>query len=241
MRQFIYSKNSVLERLKQKKEINKILLVSKHAEIEKLARAQNIEIEYINSKVADKLVNKTHQGVIAEIPDYKSMDLDQLIQSLDMTSNPILVMADQLEDPHNLGAILRTCDAVGVKGVIIPKNRSVGLNSTVARVSTGAIETVPVSIVTNLKQAIDKLKQAGFWIVGVDNTESQDYRLIPSDRPLVIIVGSEKKGISPLLKKECDYRAKIFMLGSVNSLNVSVATAVMLYSIMEKRVEIQIN
>ncbi|HHX53185.1 MAG TPA: 23S rRNA (guanosine(2251)-2'-O)-methyltransferase RlmB [Erysipelothrix sp.] len=241
MRQFIYSKNSVLERLKQKKEINKILLVSKHAEIEKLARAQNIEIEYINSKVADKLVNKTHQGVIAEIPDYKSIDLDQLIQSLDMTSNPILVMADQLEDPHNLGAILRTCDAVGVKGVIIPKNRSVGLNSTVARVSTGAIETVPVSIVTNLKQAIDKLKQAGFWIVGVDNTESQDYRLIPSDRPLVIIVGSEKKGISPLLKKECDYRAKIFMLGSVNSLNVSVATAVMLYSIMEKRVEIQIN
>ena len=241
MRQFIYSKNSVLERLKQKKEINKILLESKHAEIEKLARAQNIEIEYINSKVADKLVNKTHQGVIAEIPDYKSMDLDQLIQSLDMTSNPILVMADQLEDPHNLGAILRTCDAVGVKGVIIPKNRSVGLNSTVARVSTGAIETVPVSIVTNLKQAIDKLKQAGFWIVGVDNTESQDYRLIPSDRPLVIIVGSEKKGISPLLKKECDYRAKIFMLGSVNSLNVSVATAVMLYSIMEKRVEIQIN
>jgi 23S rRNA (guanosine2251-2'-O)-methyltransferase len=230
-----------LERLKQKKEINKILLVSKHAEIEKLARAQNIEIEYINSKVADKLVNKTHQGVIAEIPDYKSIDLDQLIQSLDMTSNPILVMADQLEDPHNLGAILRTCDAVGVKGVIIPKNRSVGLNSTVARVSTGAIETVPVSIVTNLKQAIDKLKQAGFWIVGVDNTESQDYRLIPSDRPLVIIVGSEKKGISPLLKKECDYRAKIFMLGSVNSLNVSVATAVMLYSIMEKRVEIQIN
>ena len=241
MRQFIYSKNSVLERLKQKKEINKILLVSKHAEIEKLARAQNIEIEYINSKVADKLVNKTHQGVIAEIPDYKSIDLDQLIQSLDMTSNPILVMADQLEDPHNLGAILRTCDAVGVKGVIIPKNRSVGLNSTVARVSTGAIETVPVSIVTNLKQAIDKLKQAGFWIVGVDNTESPDYRLIPSDRPLVIIVGSEKKGISPLLKKECDYRAKIFMLGSVNSLNVSVATAVMLYSIMEKRVEIQIN
>ena len=241
MRQFIYSKNSVLERLKQKKEINKILLVSKHAEIEKLARAQNIEIEYINSKVADKLVNKTHQGVIAEIPDYKSIDLDPLIQSLDMTSNPILVMADQLEDPHNLGAILRTCDAVGVKGVIIPKNRSVGLNSTVARVSTGAIETVPVSIVTNLKQAIDKLKQAGFWIVGVDNTESQDYRLIPSDRPLVIIVGSEKKGISPLLKKECDYRAKIFMLGSVNSLNVSVATAVMLYSIMDKRVEIQIN
>lgn len=239
MRQFIYSKNSVLERLKQKKEINKILLVSKQPEIEKLAKAQRVPIEMIPMKVADKLVTGTHQGIIAEIPDYKSIELTELINSLDISSNPILVMADQLEDPHNLGAILRTCDAVGVKGVIIPKNRSVSLNSTVARVSTGAIETVPVSIVTNLKQAIDQLKKAGFWIVGVDNTESQDYRLIPSDRPLVVVVGSEGKGISPILKKECDYRAKIFMLGSVNSLNVSVATAVMLYSIMEKRIDIQ--
>lgn len=238
MRQFIYSKNSVLERLKQKKEINKILLVSKQPEIIKLAKEQRIPIEYISGAIADKLVKGTHQGVIAEIPEYQSVELSDLINNLDMSTNPILVMADQLEDPHNLGAILRTCDAVGVSGVIIPKNRSVALTSTVARVSTGAIETVPVSIVTNLKSAIDALKEKGFWIVGVDNTESQDYRLIPSDRPLVIIVGSEKKGISPILKKACDYRAKIFMLGSVNSLNVSVATAVMLYSIVEKRVPI---
>lgn len=239
MRQFIYSKNSVLERLKQKHEIRKILLVSKQPEIEKLAKAANIDVEMIPAKVADKLVSGTHQGVIAEVPDYKDIELNDLIQSLDLESNPILVMCDQLEDPHNLGAILRTCDGVGAAGVIIPKNRSVTLNSTVARVSTGAIETVPVSIVTNLTQAVKTLKEKGFWIVGLDNTESQDYRLIPSDRPLVLIVGSEKKGISNNLKKECDYRAKIFMRGSVNSLNVSVATAIMLYSIIEKRIPIE--
>lgn len=239
MRQFIYSKNSVLERLKQKHEIKKILLVSKQPEIERLAKAANIDVEMIPAKVADKLVNGTHQGVIAEVPDYKDIELNDLIESLNMESNPIIVMCDQLEDPHNLGAILRTCDGVGAGGVIIPKNRSVTLNSTVARVSTGAIETVPVSIVTNLTQAVKTLKEKGFWIVGLDNTESQDYRLIPSDRPLVLIVGSEKKGISSNLKKECDYRAKIFMRGSVNSLNVSVATAIMLYSIIEKRIPIE--
>lgn len=239
MRQFIYSKNSVLERLKQNHEIVKILLVNKHPEIEKLAAKSKIPVEFIPSKVADKLVNGTHQGVIAEVPDYKDVDLDELLSSLNMGSNPILVLCDQLEDPHNLGAILRTRDGVGAAGVIIPKHRSVSLNSTVARVSTGAIETVPVSIVTNLKQAVDKLKQKGFWIVGLDNTESQDYRLIPSDRPLVLIVGSEKNGISQQLKKECDYRAKIFMRGSVNSLNVSVATAIMLYSLVEKRIPIE--
>lgn len=239
MRQFIYSKNSVLERLKQNHEIVKILLVNKHPEIEKLAAKSKIPVEFISSKVADKLVNGTHQGVIAEVPDYKDVDLDELLSSLNMENNPILVLCDQLEDPHNLGAILRTCDGVGAAGVIIPKHRSVSLNSTVARVSTGAIETVPVSIVTNLKQAVDKLKQKGFWIVGLDNTESQDYRLIPSVRPLVLIVGSEKNGISQQLKKECDYRAKIFMRGSVNSLNVSVATAIMLYSLVEKRIPIE--
>lgn len=239
MRQFIYSKNSVLERLKQNHEIIKILLVSSHPEIEKMARASKIPVEFIPSKVADKLVSGVHQGVIAEVPDFKDVELNALINSLNMDSNPILVMCDQLEDPHNLGAILRTCDGVGAAGVIIPKNRNVSLNSTVARVSTGAIETVPISIVTNLRQAVDKLKESGFWIVGLDNTESQDYRLIPHDRPLCLIVGSEKNGISQQLKKECDYRAKIFMRGSVNSLNVSVATAVMLYSIIEKRIPIE--
>lgn len=239
MRQFIYSKNSVLERLKQNHDIIKILIVNKQPEIETLAHQYDIPLEYISPKTADRLVSGPHQGVIAEIPDYQAVELEALIKSLDLSQNPILVMCDQLEDPHNLGAILRTCDGVGASGVIIPKHRSVGLTSTVARVSTGAIETVPVSIVTNLKQALDYLKEKGFWSVGLDNTESQDYRLIPYDRPLVLVVGSEKNGISANLKKACDYRAKIFMRGSVNSLNVSVATAIMLYSLIEKRIPIE--
>lgn len=240
MRQYIYSKNSVLERLKQKKEIDKILLVSNHPEIKELARKQGIEVEMISNHQANQLLPQaTHQGVIAQIPQYLSRELEDLVKSLDLKSNPIIVMADQLEDPHNLGAILRTCDAVGVSGVVIPKHRSVSLNETVARVSTGAIETVPVSVVTNLKQALDYLKASGFWVIGLDNTESQDYRQMNYDRPFVLIVGSEKKGISPLLKKACDYRAKIFMLGSVNSLNVSVATAVMLYQLKGQTVPIE--
>lgn len=239
MRQYIYSKNSVLERLKQKKSINRLFLVQKIPSILDLAKKQGVEVEFISTKKADQLVEGVHQGVIAEIESFDPTPIRDILENCDMSQNPILVMCDQLEDPHNLGAILRTCDAVGVKGVIIPKNRSVSLNSTVARVSTGAIETVPVAIETNLKQTIALLKEYGFWIVGVDNTESQDYRRIPHDRPLCIIVGSEKKGISPILKKACDYRAKIFMLGSVNSLNVSVATAVMLYSIVEKRIAIE--
>lgn len=236
MAQYIYGKNSVLERLRQKKNVEALYLVSPFKELEKLAKEQRVVVHTILAADADKLVKGNHQGVIAKIQEYKSHDLKTLVNTLDMSTNPILVMCDQLEDPHNLGAILRTCDAVGVSGVIINKNRSVSLNSTVAKVSTGAIETVPVCIETNLRDSCKYLKEKGFWIVGADNDESIDYRKIPEDRPLVVIVGSEKNGISNILKKECDYLAKIFMLGSVNSLNVSVASAVMLYSIVEKRI-----
>ena len=239
MIEYSYGKNTVLQRLKQGKPIETIYLVSAHQEIEQLAKRQKVRVEKIDGALANKMVKGNHQGVIARVKAYETKTLDQLLNKLDMSKNPILVMCDHLEDPHNLGAILRTCDAVGVDGVIINKDRSVTLNATVAKVSTGAIDTVDVEVETNLVNSVKKLKQHGFWIVAADNAESIDYRQVPHDRPLVVIVGSEGKGVSQLLKKESDYRVAIFMLGKINSLNVSVACGVMLYSIVEKRVPIQ--
>lgn len=239
MIKYIYGKNAVIQRLKQRHQIHKIFLVNDVKEIIDLAKKQRIEFERIDIKKANHLVNGKHQGVIASIEDYKVHQLDDLLNSLNMQENPILVMGDHIQDPHNLGAILRTCDATGVKGVIINKHQSVGLNETVAKVSTGAIETIPVVIETNLSQTLKKLKDKGFWIVVADNDESIDYRCIPHDRPLVVVVGSEGFGVSQIVKKEADYKVAIFMLGEVNSLNVSVATGVLLYDIVSKRVPIE--
>ena len=145
-------------------------------------------------------------------------------------------MCDQLEDPHNLGAILRTCDACGVDGVVVGKHRSVGLTSTVAKVSTGAINTVKVAEATNMVKAIAELKEAGYWVVAAENAvEAVDYTEFNVDMPLVLVVGSEGKGISRLVKKECDILTTIPMQGSVNSLNVSVATGVLLFDIVRRR------
>lgn len=235
MAQYIYGKNTVMERLKQQGVIHTLYLVNELPQFVALAHKKHIAIKWINSELADKMVKGNHQGVIALVKEYEPIHLDDLLRQCQTKVNPIVVMCDHLEDPHNLGAILRTCDATGVAGVIINKHRSVSLNATVAKVSTGAIETVPVVIETNLVQAVKKLKQHGFWIVAADNDESIDYRQIPTDRPLVLIVGSEGKGISHLLKKEADYRVAIFMKGTVNSLNVSVASGVLLYHIVSAR------
>lgn len=235
MRQFIYGKNSVVQKLKAPDSIIRLLLVkNKHEDVKRLAKQQGIKVEEVEAKTIDKLVSGSHQGIVAEIKAYEAKSLESIINTLDMTQNPVVVMCDQLEDPHNLGAILRTCDATGVKGVIIGKHRSVSLNSTVAKVSTGAIDTVPVAMVTNLSQTLDVLKDKGFWIVGADNDEAQDYRQMPKDRPVVLVVGSEGKGISSSVKKKCDYKVAIPMLGQVNSLNVSVATGVLLYELINK-------
>lgn len=238
MAEYVYGRNTVLTKLRVPGAVLRLYLSSDVKEIVDLAHKNKIEIEWSNNAYLSSLVKGSHQGVVALVHDYKYCDFDSLIMGLDMSSNPLLVMCDGLEDPHNLGAILRTCEACGVAGVIIGKNRQVSVNDTVAKVAQGATDLVKVCRVTNLVNTIKKLKEWGFWIVGCDNCESSDYRLVPSDRPLVLIVGSEGRGISRLVLNECDYRVKIFMLGQINSLNVSVATGILLYSIMEKRISI---
>ncbi len=147
----------------------------------------------------------------------------------------MIVALDGVQDPHNVGAILRSCDCTSVDGLILTKHKSAGLTPTAIKSSTGAAFTVPVSIVTNLSQTLKQLKKEGYWIVGSDMDQARDYREGMYDVPICLVIGSEGKGISPLVKKQCDYMVKLPMAGSITSLNASVACAVLLYEIYNQR------
>ena len=235
MNELIYGKNAVLAYLKNEGVVKKAFLMRRgtYDEIEVYLKKRSVRIEWVDKHVLDKKVKGVHQGVVLEIEGYKTVSLDSLIRN---AKHNLIVLCDQIEDPHNLGAILRTCDATGVDGVIIGKHRSVSLNATVAKVSTGAIHSVPVAQVTNMSQAISTLKEAGYFIVTAENgINASDYTDFRVDMPLVLVVGSEGKGVSRIVKEASDILVTIPMMGSVNSLNVSVATGVMLYEIVRRR------
>ncbi len=237
MVQYIYGKNAVIQRIKSKHSITKLYVTKQNFKaLQALIQKDKLTYEIVSSQRLDQMVKGVHQGLVAAIEPYALQDLETVVDRLDLTTEDhIIVLCDQLEDPHNLGAILRTADAVGVRAVIIGKHRSIGLTPTVAKVSTGAIETVPVCEVTNVTKACDYLKQKGFWIIGADNDETVDYRMMPKDRNVVLVVGSEGRGISNLVKKQCDYLVKIPMVGVVSSLNVSVATGILLYELVRDK------
>lgn len=208
----------------------------KDNKIIELCKRKKVRFELVDkSEFIKKLGNVKHQGIMAEVKEYRYYSIDEILNSIPEGKTPLLLMLDGLEDPHNLGAILRTCDALGVDGVIIGKNRSVGLNGTVAKVSTGAIDYVKVAQVTNLTRTLEDLKKRSFWIVGCDLDQSQDYRQVDYNLPLVIVIGSEGFGISRLVKKSCDFNVVLPMVGHVTSLNASVATAVILYQVYNSR------
>lgn len=238
MTQYVYGKNVVKQLLNEDKKVYEVLMVDglRDKELETAIREHKIPLKVMGKKKMDQLLQASnHQGIAALIDDYKTYELDEILESIPKGKMPLLVMLDGLEDPHNLGAILRTCDCVGVDGVIIGKHRNVKLTPTVAKVSTGAIDTVKVSIVTNLAQTIKYLKKQGYWVVGADLEKSRDYREGQYDVPLVMVVGSEGFGISSLVKKNCDYCVRLPMEGSVTSLNASVATGIMLYQVHAHR------
>lgn len=239
MRQYIYGKNTVLEALKGNKPVYQVYMMKnvKDDKIIALAQRKNIQVNMITQKsVLYELVGKVvHQGIVAQVEGYDYYTIDEIVSSIPKGKQPLLLMLDGLEDPHNLGAILRTCDAVEVDGVIIGKNRSVGLTPTVAKVSTGAIDHVKVAQVTNLSRTLDDLKKQGYWVVGCDLDNSQDYRALDYNMPLVIVIGSEGFGISRLVKSHCDMNVVLPMTGHVTSLNASVATAVILYQVFNSR------
>ena len=238
MKQYIYGKNTILEALRGEKSVYTVYIQNnlKDNKIIELCKRKKVRFELVDkSEFIKKLGNVKHQGVMAEVKEYRYYSIDEILNSIPEGKTPLLLMLDGLEDPHNLGAILRTCDALGVDGVIIGKNRSVGLNGTVAKVSTGAIDYVKVAQVTNLTRTLEDLKKRSFWIVGCDLDQSQDYRQVDYNLPLVIVIGSEGFGISRLVKKSCDFNVVLPMVGHVTSLNESVATSVILYQVYNSR------
>lgn len=232
----IYGKNTVLEALKGNKDIVKIYVTSNNLDlVKKNTSNKKIEIIVMQSKDMNKMFDGNHQGIACEIMEYGYVSLEEIIRKNQDKENVALVILDGLEDPHNLGAILRTADATGMNGVIIPKNRSVSLNSTVAKVSTGAIEHVDCAQVTNLVNAMNDLKKAGYWIVGLELDGSIDYRKQDYLGKIAVVIGSEGKGISRLVKENCDFKVFIPMVGHVNSLNASVSASILFYEILRNR------
>ncbi len=235
MKERIYGKNVVKEAIQAKRNITKLYVLPQQLDFIELAKKNYIEYDILNQAQMDAMIKKSHQGVVADVESYVYATLESILAQAH-SKYPLIVMLDSLEDPHNLGAILRTCDAAGVDGIIIPKNRSVHLNATVAKVSTGAIEYVKVCEVTNLVQTVQKLKKQGYWIVGAEATpKSTLYTEVTYDMPICLIIGSEGKGISRLVLENCDFLVQIPMFGHVNSLNASVSTSILVYEIIKYR------
>ena len=218
MKQYIYGKNTILEALKGEKTVHCVYLLQKDTQCIEICRRRRIPVEFVDKQYFIKVLgNVVHQGIMASIEEYQYYDVGEILAAIPKGKQPLLLMLDGLEDTHNLGAILRTCDAVGVDGVIIGKNRSVSLNGTVAKVSTGAIDHIKVARVTNLSRTLEELKEKSFWVIGCDLQQSQDYRKVDYNMPIVIVIGSEGQGISRLVNKNCDMHVILPMEGHVTS------------------------
>ncbi|MGB3260356.1 23S rRNA (guanosine(2251)-2'-O)-methyltransferase RlmB [Paenisporosarcina sp.] len=240
--EIVSGKNPVLEALRSGRDMNKVWVaegVKKAgiAELLQLAKEAGIIVQFVPKNKVDQLTDgANHQGIAASVAAYRYAEIDELFErAASRNEDPLFLILDELEDPHNLGSILRTADATGVHGVIIPKRRAVGLTAVVAKTSTGAIEHVPVARVGNLAQTVEDLKKRGVWIAGTDAKGSADYRRMDAKLPLAIIIGSEGKGMSRLLKEKCDFLYHMPMVGHVTSLNASVAAAILMYEVLRNR------
>lgn len=242
MSEKIIGRNAVLEALKSRRSINKLVLAKGLAggsigPIIAKAREAGIPVQEVERAHLDTLAESTkHQGVMALAAAREYVDVaDILAAARERGEDPVVLLLDEIEDPHNLGAILRTAEGAGVHGVIIPKRRSVALTETVAKASAGAVEYVPVARVSNIAQTIDALKKEGLWIVGTDPLGPKTYWEQDLRGPLGIVVGSEGKGMGRLVKEKCDYLVNIPMRGNIASLNASVATSLIIYEIVRQR------
>lgn len=229
---YIYGKNVAHEYLNSNKKIDRVFLSSNFNDNEIISkiRRKNIRCKTLSKFDMDKKVNGLHQGIILEVEDYKYSSLEELLS----IENGFLVMLDHIEDPHNFGAIIRSCEAAGVDGIIIPEDRNVQVTGTVLKTSVGTAEKMKIARVVNLNNTIKKLKDNGYWIYGTD-MEGTDYTTLDYKGKICIICGNEGKGISKLVKDNCDFIATIPMKGDVNSLNASVATAIIIFEAMKQR------
>lgn len=233
--EFIIGRHPAVAALKSDQAINKVFIQKglksdALGQIIQLAKERQLIISNVPKAKLDQMTDhQNHQGVVLAVAAYQYSQIDDLFANAEThQEDPFFLILDELADPHNLGSILRTADAAGVHGIIIPKRRSVGLTSVVAKTSTGAIEHVPVARVTNLVQTAKELQQRGVWLFGTD-MQGTDYRQWQAQGAVALVIGNEGKGISPLLKKTCDEMLTIPMIGHVQSLNASVAASLLIY------------
>lgn len=237
----VAGRNAVMEALKGSRSVNKLMIANGSTEgsikeIIAVAKEKGVNIQYWERSKLDSIARGIrHQGVLAQVAPVQYAELEDILQvAKDRNEPPFIVLLDELEDPHNLGAILRTADAAGVHGVLIPKHRSCPLSATVAKTSAGAVEHVPVARVGNLVQTIKKLKQKGLWVAAAD-MDGKDYYDTDLTGPLLLIIGSEGQGVGRLVKEQCDFVVRIPMVGKINSLNASVAGSILMYEAMKQR------
>ena len=243
MSDIIYGRNAVTEALKSGRSFNKVVVAlgnlgSDIKNIVTLAKEKGIPIERAEMKRMDKITQgERHQGVIAYVSPVEYKTLEDILEiAREKNEQPFILLLDEITDPHNLGAIIRSAEAMGAHGVLLPKRRSAKLNETVAKTSAGAVNYVAVAQIGNAAQTVENLKKQGFWTVGADmageNIENADLTL-----PTLLVIGSEGKGIGRLLKEKLDILVKIPMTGKINSLNASVAAGILIYEVMKRRIK----
>jgi 23S rRNA (guanosine2251-2'-O)-methyltransferase len=238
MENFIEGRNPVIEALKSGREINKIMIQDGEREgsikkIISMASDKKIVVQYVSkSKINSVSESGNHQGVIAYVSPYKYYELEEITD--EDLKNDMIIVCDEITDPHNLGAIIRTADAAGASGIIIPKRRSALLTPTVIKSSAGATEYIKVCRVTNISRTVDDLKKKGYWVIGADMDGDKNYFDADLTGKVAIVVGSEGTGIGNLVKKQCDFLVKIPMKGKVSSLNASVAASILMYEVVRQ-------
>ena len=230
----IYGRNVCKEAIKANHKIFNAYVTQSFYEKEKYIindlEKLSVKINIVEKNKLDNL--GLHQGIALDVEDYKIYDITDV---LDKTKKQSFLILDGIVDPHNLGAMMRSADATNIDGIIIPKNRSVSLNATVAKVSTGSIEYVKIIEVNNINRCLDYLKENGFWIYGTDMNKDLDYTKIDINTSIAVVIGNEGEGMSRLVKEKCDYIISIPMLGHVNSLNASVSASIVMYEILRKK------
>ena len=229
----IYGKNPVKEALESDQPINKIYIIKGKktpyiSRLSQTARQKGIPVREVEKNKLQELAGDSgHQGVVAVLSQVSYGEIEDIFnRAKEKNESPLIAILDEIQDPHNLGAIIRSAEAFGFHGIIIPKNRATGLTETVTKTSAGAVVHIPVVRITNLARTIDELKEQGLWIAGTDHEAKEFFYEADLDRSLGIVIGSEGKGVRPLIKKKCDFMVSIPMVGKVNSLNASVAAAI---------------
>ena len=242
----VEGRNSVLELLESGKDINKIFITKgeKHGSINKIiSKAKEngiIIVEKDKNQMRQMAQNENYQGVIAIVPPYEYCEIEDILEEAKLKKEePFILILDGIEDPHNLGSIIRTAETAGIHGIIIPKRRAASVNSTVNKVSAGAVQHMKIARVTNISDSIKKLKEAGLWICGTDINTNTYYNQQDLTGPLGIVIGNEGSGISEKVKKNCDFLIKIPMKGKVNSLNASVSAGIVIYETLRQRENVE--